>query len=182
MNNFFKTTITYPEIDESSGVSKNKSIGFIVEAVNYQDVEKTTFEICDRFGYTDFKYKIDKIKISDLIIDQDNVHISESEDDFINHLSMVSQVDGTPESSTESFGVYKTSFSAYLDDKLKKFNVHIVTINIDRASELCKKFIRKYYGEKGNIYNNKKELESAVLISKDFLTNGKEIFNNLKKD
>lgn len=184
MTNYFKVLISYLVMDDNTGTSKKKSTQIIVDAVNYNDAEVTTAMIKDFFSLDELggvTYDISRVRISNLIIDINNTHVSTSEEDIesLNKLTLVSENDGDINSSDDGFGIYKATFRySNLDDKMMNENVHVMTDSMDEANNIVKLYMNKYHSG-GAIIKIDKQKESSMLLSKDSVKNAKEIYTTL---
>lgn len=184
MTNYFKVSISYLVMDDSTGVSKKKKIEFIVDAINYNDAEVTTMKFIEFFKLEEFGgtiYEIGKLRISNLIIDTlaSNIEMSSENIKALNGLIMVSESEGSIEPSDIGFGVYKSTFR-YSDLEGKNFNenTHIITSSIDKANEITKAYMNKYFSD-GVVTDIKKQKECLVLLTSDVTENAKEIYTNI---
>lgn len=189
MNNYFKTTISYPLMDIETGVTKRKKVSVMIDAINYHDAEVSTQKIIDYFHLNkdgdNINYKLDKIKVANLILDTNNSVILKSkntdEEEDLNFLSLVSETPRDVHSSGDGWGIYKASYN-WVDlatDKTIKDVVNIVTSSLDNANGILKKYLDVYCNSKTSVVTGitqDKTIES-LLISEEALNGGIEVFN-----
>ena len=174
---YFKAKVSHQVMDEDSGVSKKQHINMVIDAVNYNDAEITVVSFCEYFHYDTYTYDINKMQISDLIIDYNSSQATKEMSE-LNKLVLISEFDSDPKPVSDGFGLYKASFSVDDEGKVKKFNTHILAKNLDSASDICKKFIQKYYDNTGTVSKLSKEPESCLLLSNEKFKYAKEVFSN----
>lgn len=180
MNEFFKVKVAY-QVESESGVSQNKKEEFLVEAVNYQDAEKTALEITQYYllnDYGDTSWEITKMKTPELCI-QDGKHVDK---EGINSLNVVSTIKDDFALKDEQNGLYKVQFSYLsLEDKKQSEAIHMYVDSFYDIFKLMKRLSEKYYGGSNVVIDSvKKEKMNTLIILDETYETATEFYSNIK--
>lgn len=187
---FFKVKLKYMTHDVLSddGEPTSLSSEFLVEGINYNDVEITVQKICDYYNLCNVdepEYEISKFK-SGVLMYSSSCYTTKPDSnggDF-NGLIMIHPEEDNFSTTDDSWGVHKAMLSYEdIEGKVQKETLHILSESTTKAFEMANAYGKKYIENSRVIVNSiKKEKIKSIFLSMELYETYKNITTSIGEE